>query len=165
MPEITPSPAQKAKPKPIAAAPELPKIEAPKFEFPKLEMPAAFRELAEKGIAQAREHYEKVKGLAENASDTIETTYSTAAKGYSGYGLKLIENARTNSNAAFDLFSELMAAKSYSEAVELSTAYLRSQFDAVSAQTRDLAEHAQKVANDTTAPIKESFSNALNKAA
>ena len=58
-----------------------------------------------------------------------------------------------------------MAAKSYSEVVELSTAYMRSQFDTVTAQAKDLAEHAQKVATETAAPIKESFSAAMSKAA
>jgi len=168
MPEIAPAPAPKAKPKPVAPSTpafEIPKFEMPKFEMPKMEVPAAFREFAEKGIAQAKENYEKLKSVAEDATDTLEDTYATAAKGCSGYGLKLVESARANSNAAFDLLAELMAAKSYSEVVELSTAYLRSQFDTVSAQAKDLAEHAQKVATDTAAPIKESFSAAMSKAA
>jgi phasin len=167
MPEITP--AQKAKPKAIPAATtpgfEMPKFDMPKFEIPKMEVPAAFREFAEKGVAQAKENYEKMKSVAEEATDTLEDTYSTAAKGCSDYGLKLIDSARANSNAAFDLFGELMSAKSYSEVVELSTAYLRSQFDTVTAQAKDLAECAQKVATDTAAPIKDGLSSAMNKAA
>ena len=173
MPEIAPATTPKSKPKPVAASTpsfeipkfEMPKFEMPKFEMPKMEVPAAFREFAEKGIAQAKENYEKMKSVAEEATDTLEDTYATAAKGCSGYGLKLIESARANSNAAFDLLGELMAAKSYSEVVELSTAYMRSQFDTVSAQAKDLAEYAQKVATDTAAPIKESFSAAMSKAA
>jgi phasin len=168
MPEVVPSTASKAKPKPIATSTpsfEMPKFEMPKFEIPKMEVPAAFREFAEKGLAQAKDNYEKIKRVAEEATDTLEDTYSTATKGCSGYGLKLIESARANSNAAFDLVAELMSAKSYSEVVELSTAYLRSQFDTVSAQAKDLAECAQKVATDTAAPIKESFTSTMSKAA
>jgi len=173
MPEIAAAPTPKAKPKPVASSSpsfsspsfEMPKFEIPKFEMPKMEVPAAFREFAEKGVAQAKENYEKVKGIAEEATDTLEETYSTAAKGCTGYGLKLIEGARTNSNAAFDLMTSLMSAKSYSEMVELSTAYMRSQFETVTAQTKDLAECAQKVATDTAAPIKESFTSAMSKVA
>jgi len=172
MAEVAPSTA-KMKPKPApTSAPNYetpkfatPRFEMPKFEIPKMEVPAAFREFAEKGVAQAKENYEKMKSVAEEATTTLEDTYSTAAKGCSGYGLKLIENVRANSNAAFDLFGELLAAKSYSEAVELSTAYLRSQFETVTAQAKDLTECAQKVATDTAAPIKESFSSVINKAA
>jgi len=158
----------KAKPRPVAvAAPafEIPKFEIPKFEMPKFEVPTAFREIAEKGIAQAKENYEKVKSAAEQATDVLEETYSTASKGCASYGLKLVETTRANSDAAFDLLSELMTAKSYAQVVELSSAYLRKQFDALVAQAKELSEHAQKVATETAEPIKESISTNFNKAA
>ena len=143
---------------------EIPKFEMPKFDMPNMEVPAAFREFAEKGIAQARENYEKVKSATEQATDVLEDTYSTASKGCSDYGLKLIETARTNSNAAFDLYGELLTAKSYAEVVEKTTAYARAQFETVTAQAKDLYEHAQKVATDTAEPMKEGFSSTFSKA-
>src|SRR5690242_1434926 len=150
----------KSKPKAAPAPAVAPNVfEMPKFDMPKFEMPTAFRELAEKGVAMAKDNYEKIKGAAEEATDVLEETYSTASKGCSGYGLKVIDAARVNSNAAFDLFGELLAAKSYAEAVELSTSYLRKQFETVTAQARELAEEAQKVATDTAEPIKGSLSS------
>lgn len=151
MPEITPF--------------EMPKFEMPKFEFPKVEFPPAFREIAEKSIAQAKEGYEKMRTAAEDATEVLEETYATASKGASDYGLKLVETARANSNAAFDLFGRLLTAKSYSEVVELSTGFMRSQFDTATAQAKDLADHAQKVATETAAPMKESLTTAFSKAA
>jgi len=158
----------KAKAKPVAvteSAFEMPKFDMPKFEMPNVEMPAAFRELAEKGIAQAKDNYEKIKSAAEQATDVLEDTYSNATKGSSDYGLKLIETARANSNAAFDLFGELLAAKSYAEVVEKTTGYMRTQFDTLTAQAKELSEHAQKVATKTVEPIKETITTTLNKAA
>src|SRR5215213_7317409 len=70
---------------------EIPRFEMPKFEMPKMEVPAAFREFAEKGASQAKENYEKLKAAAEEATDVLEDTYATAAKGASEYGLKVIE--------------------------------------------------------------------------
>ena len=170
MSEPTPTAAVTPKPKPkavAASAPafEMPKFEMPKFEMPKMEVPAAFREIAEKGVTQAKANYEKMKSAAEDATEMLEDTYATASKGCSGYGLKLIETARANSNAAFDLFGELLTAKSYAEVVELTTAYMRAQFDTMSAQAKELADHAQKVATDTVEPIKEGFTSAFSKAA
>ena len=165
----TPAPTPKSKAKPAPAAPsnvfEMPKFDMPKFEMPKFEIPSAFREFAEKGIATAKENYEKMKSTAEDATDLLEETYSTASKGCSGYGLKVIETARVNSNATFDLFGELLTAKSYAEMVELSTAYMRKQFDVMAAQAKELTEEAQKVVSDTTEPIKESFTSVFGKAA
>jgi phasin len=167
-PHSTPTakPKPVAVPAPVATAPkfDMPKFEMPKFEMPKMEVPAAFRELAEKGLAQAKENYEKVKTAAEKATDTLETAYTTASTGCSGYGLKLIETARSNSNSAFDLYGQLLGAKSYSEVVEKTTAYMRSQFETLTAQAKELTEHAQKVATDTAEPIKETMST-IGKAA
>jgi phasin len=166
----TATPKSKAKPVAVTASAfempkfEMPKFEMPKFEMPKMEVPVAFRELAEKGISQAKDNYEKIKTAAEQATDVLEETYTTASSGCSDYGVKLIEAARTNSNAAFDLFGQLLAAKSYSEAVEKTTAYMRTQFDTMTAQAKELSEHAQKVATETAEPIKESIGS-LSKAA
>ncbi len=164
----TPPATPKSKSK-AAAAPanvfEFPKFDMPKFEMPKFEIPSAFREVAEKGVAMAKENYDKMKSSAEEATDLLEETYSTASKGCSGYGLKVIETARVNSNATFDLFSELLTVKSYAEMVELSTTFMRKQFDVMTAQAKELTEEAQKVASDTAEPIKESLTGVFGKAA
>ncbi len=164
-PTQTAAPKAKTKPVAVSESPfDMPKFEMPKFEFPNIEMPAAFREFAEKGIAQAKDNYEKLKSAAEQATDLLEDTYSNASKGASDYGLKLIETARVNSNAAFDLFGELLTAKSFAEVIEKTTAHTRSQFETMAAQARELAEHAQKVAVKTAEPMKESFAT-FSKAA
>ena len=75
------------------------------------------------------------------------------------------ETARVNSNATFDLFGEVLSAKSVSEVVELYTAFVRKQFETVSTQAKELADHAQKVATETVEPIKQSFTTAFSKAA
>jgi phasin len=161
----TATPSKSKKPVASAVAPfdtpkfEMPKFEMPKFDMPNMEMPAAFRELAEKGIAQAKENYEKVKSAAEQATDVLEDTYSTASKGCTDLGLKLIENARANTNAAFDLYGELLQAKSVAEVVEKSTAYMRAHFEGLTGQTKDFAEHVQKVSTAALQPIQESFSS------
>jgi phasin len=166
--------APKAKAKPAAAfeapkleAPkfEIPKFEIPKFELPNVDVPAAFRELAEKGLAQAKQNYERLKSAAEEATDVIEDSYANASKGCTDYGLKLISNARANSNAAFDLLGSLMGAKSYAEVVELSSGYIRQQFEAFAAQAKELGACAQKAGTETFEPIKEGFTSAIKKAA
>jgi phasin len=140
--------------KPSTSPFEMPKFEMPKFDIPNVEMPAAFREFAERGVAQAKDTYEKMKAAAEEATDLLETTYSTASKGASDYGLKVIEAARVNTNAAFDFVGELMTAKSLSEVIELSSAHTRKHFEALTQQGKELGALAQKVATETAEPIK-----------
>jgi phasin len=123
----------------------------PKFDLPKMEVPAAFREIAEKGVAHAQDTYEKAKAVAEEATDLLKDAYTTAAKGATDYNLKVMEIARTNANTAFDYAHELLGVKSLSELVELSTAHARKQFEAMTAQTKELTEIAQKVTTETAA--------------
>jgi phasin len=159
-----PNTAQKAKAKPAPDVFETPKLDTPNFETPNAE-PPAFREFAEKGIAQAKQTYEKMKTAAEESTAVLEDTYQNAAKGVAAYNLKVIEAARTNANATFDFVSQFVAVKSLSEAVELSSAHARKQFEALSAQTKELAELAQKVAAETAEPIKNSVSGTFSKVA
>jgi phasin len=136
-------------------------FEIPRFEMPKFELPAAIRDLAEKGGAQAKENYEMMKATTDEMTGMVEATYATTAKGATAYGLKIIEMTRVNANAAFDFIGKLVAVKSPSEAIELSTAHARHQFDAVSAQNKELWALAQKVATDAVEPVKTGMARVL----
>jgi phasin len=155
----------KAKAAKAAPLPSIPVFEMPKFEMPKMEVPAALREWAEKGVAQAKDGYEKMKSAAEEATEVLEDTYATAAKGCTDYNLKVIEVARINTNAAFDYASEMLAVRSVSEMVELASAHARKQLETFTAQAKELSAIAQKVATETSEPIKTGVSKAFHIAA
>jgi phasin len=153
-----------------APAFEMPKMEMPKFEFPKfdgaaIEVPAAFRDMAEKSLEQARVGYEKFRTVTEEATDVVEETFTTASRGAADFGLKALEAARTNANAAFDFARDLMGAKSLSEVVELASTHTRKQIDAYIAQVKDLSSFAQKVGSDVATPAKTSFDKLVKTAA
>jgi phasin len=135
------------------------------FDVPRIEVPAAYRDLVEKGISQAKQNYERLKTVTEEASELVETTYATATRGASEYGVKLLEALRANANAHFDFAQNLLAVKSPSEMVELSTTHARKQFETLSAQSKELASLAQKVSTETAEPIKAGFSKAFNAVA
>ena len=142
------------------------KAKKPEFSsFEKIDPPAAFREAAEKGLTQVKEGYEKFKSAADEAAVHLETTYATASKGATDYGLKLIELARANANATFDFTSQLLGTRSLSQVVELSTAHARQQFDTLQAQAKELATLAQKVVTESAEPIKEGVTKLVKKVA
>jgi phasin len=142
----------------------IPNFEMPKFDMSNMEMPEAFREIAEKGVAQAKDTCEKAKVVSEEAADLFQNTYATVVNGANDYDLKLFEIARANTRAAFDYVHELLGVKSPSEFIELSTAQMRKQFDIVSGQNKELCALAQEVATEAAESIKTGVSNAFNKA-
>lgn len=118
------------------------------------ELPESMRTFAEKGIAQARDGYQKFKEAAESNNGAIEAAYHSATKGASDYTAKLIEIAKTNTDQAFDFAQALMGSKSVPDAFELMNAHARKQFELLTTQSKDLVELGKKVATETVEPIK-----------
>jgi phasin len=146
----------------IMAETAMPK--GPKSNLPNFEVPEAFREIAEKSAAQTKEMYERMRMGTEEATGLLETTVKTAAAGATEFNRKMIENARSNANAIFDHAIALCGTKSLSEAIEVSTAHARKQFEAVADQTKELTALAQKVTTETAEPVKEGINKAFKKA-
>jgi phasin len=134
----------------------------PNFDKPNMEMPEAFRDIAEKGVAHAKDTYEKTKAAAEQASDLLKSTYATAAKGATDYNLKVLEMVRTNTGIAFDHAQALLGVKSVPELVELSSAHARKQLEAMSEQAKELSALAQKVTTEIAEPLKTGMTKAFN---
>jgi phasin len=129
------------------------------------EVPGSIREFAEKGVSQARETYEKFKDVAQSSNETIEAVYASASKGATDYSSKLVDIARTNTNAAFDVAEKLIGVKSPSEALAIWTGFARGQYEIFTAQSRELVELGQKVATEAVEPLKASASKVFNKVA
>jgi phasin len=139
-------------------------FEMPKFELPSGELPEAYREWAKGGVAQLKDGYEKVKSAQSDAADLLVSSYKVGAEGALSYGAKLLDSARANSDAAVNLFGNLACATSYAEVFELSTAYLRRQYEAATEQGRELTDLARKVATETVQPMQDGLAGVFPKA-
>lgn len=137
----------------------------PNFEFPKFEIPAAFRDFAEKSASQAKEACERMKSTTDEMTDRFEEAYTTATGGANDYGLQLLEASRAHTNAAFDYATKVLAVKSLSELIELSTAHVREQLNVLTEQSKKLTSLVQKVAHETAEPIKEGVTKVFRRAA
>jgi phasin len=129
------------------------------------EVPEQMRAFAEKGVSQARDNYAKFKDVAETHNGTIEAVFTNLSKGASEYSAKLVEIMKANTTANLDFAQELLGAKSPSEAIELWTSHARKQYEALTAQAKELAELSQKVATETVEPIKANASKLFKPAA
>jgi phasin len=123
--------------------------------------PQAIREMADKGAAQVKASYDKMSAATAEASGVLKDAGATAVQGFKDSHAKVIEFARANSNAAFDYANALLAVKSPSEFLQLSTEQARKQFEVLSAQTKELAEHSQKVMLETAEPLKAGAAKAF----
>ena len=135
---------------------ELPQLT--NFDLSKLEVPPAFREYAD----QAKRGHEKLKAAVEEATELLESTYTTVTKGASDYGMKVIEITRINTNTAFDFAEKLLAAKTPAEVVTLANSHASKQLETLRAQTEQLGGLAQKIANKVVGPLSTGMNKLFN---
>lgn len=129
------------------------------------EVPEQMRAFAEKGVNQAREGYAKFKDAAETHNSTVEAVFNTTTKGAAEVSATLLDIAKTNTNASFDFAQSLIGVKSPSQALELWSGFAKSQFEAFTGQSKQLAELSQKIAADTAEPIKTGANKLFQPAA
>jgi phasin len=129
------------------------------------EVPEQVRAFAEKGVSQARESYTKFKDAAETHNSTIEAVFTTTTKGATDYSAKLLDFIKANTSATFDFAQELVAAKTPAQAMELWSTHTKKQVETLTAQAKELAELAQKIATETAEPIKAGASKLFKPAA
>jgi phasin len=129
------------------------------------QLPEQMRAFAEKGVSQAREGYAKLKDAAETHNSTVEAVFNSASKGSVELSSALLDIAKTNTNASFDFAHSLIGVKTPSQVMELWSGFARSQFEAFTGQSRQLAELGQKIAAETAEPIKTGANRLFQPAA
>ena len=135
------------------------------FGMPKIELPANLRELAKEVMAQTRGNYEQIESAVNEMMTVLVSTQSIAAKGIVNYRAWLMKVAHGNVISAFDFAQNLATAKSVPDVIEYSMAHARVQFDALTAQNKELTELAHNVATEMSKPINASIANADENAA
>ena len=75
---------------------------------------------------------------------TVTDAMMNAVQAGQEYHAKVMQFTATNSQAAFDYFQKLAAARAPSEVIALTAAHLREQSDNLTAQAKELAHLAQE---------------------
>jgi phasin len=122
----------------------------------------AFGEFAGQGIARAQEGCEKLKAASAEMAEALRETYSSNAKSATDYGLKVIEISQDNTASAIDFLTHLLASKSVTDVFSLSATHARKAFDTTSAQNKELWGLAQKLAQETSEPIRKQVAKVFN---
>ena len=117
------------------------------------EMRAAVLQLAFEGL-----------GAQRAATEAFEDNVETARSGALEFGHKTLDIAKTNSDATFAFAKELLAAKTFAEALELQTGFAKKQFETLTAQFKEVQELSQKLATEASRPLKASYDKAVKGA-
>lgn len=114
------------------------------------EVPTQVREMAEKGVEQARKAYDEFASAAADAAAKVEGSAETMRTGAADLNKKALSAAEESMNASFDLATQLVKAKDLQEALELQTKYVQTQMQRFGEVARQMGEAATKTAADAT---------------
>jgi phasin len=117
-------------------------------------VPEGVRALAEKTVAQTRQAYDSSLDAFDASLTTFERSFDAAGQGAAAFNRKIVDIARRNVDASFDLASSLAGARNLADIVELQSAFWRKQFGVLTAQAEEVHALSTKVAADAAEPIK-----------
>jgi phasin len=110
---------------------------------PNYEIPPEMRDFAEKSVEQARKAIDGFMGAAQRTVDTLEGSADTVQASAKDMTRKTFAYAEQNIAAAFDLAQRMVRAKDMQEAMRVQSEFVRSQFEAMQAQMKELGSIAQ----------------------
>lgn len=126
-------------------------------------VPEAVRTVAEKTVKQSREAYENAKDAMEEAVEVLEKSIDQAGQGAAAINRKVIDMTQTNLNTGFDLAKDIAGAKNVAEIMELQNAFVRKQFEVLTAQAEEIRSLSTQIASNTTDPLKEHVTRSIDK--
>ena len=125
-------------------------------------VPDGVRAVADKTVAQAREAYDRSLDAFDASLTTFERTFDAAGQGAAAFNRKIVDLARRNVDASFDLATSLAGAKSLADLVELQAAFWRKQFGVLTAQAEEVRALSTKVTAAAVEPIKSHMQRAVD---
>ena len=122
------------------------------------------KKFADKSAKIANETLAKGKEVAEQSAEAFQQSYSVAVENVRALNVKMIDMARANADATFDLALQIATAKTPSDIVELWPEDTRKQFEMLSEQSKELAALAHKMAGEGAETITRSVNQVFQKA-
>ena len=128
-------------------------------------VPEGVRALAEKSVAQTRQAYDRSLDAYDASLTTFERSFDAAGQGAAAFSRKIVDIARRNGSASFDLAASLASAKNLADIVELQSAFWRKQFGVLTAQAEEVHALSAKVTADAAEQIKSQMAGGANRPA
>jgi phasin len=114
------------------------------------EVPAEMRDFAEKSVEQARKAIDGFMSAAQRTADTFEGSATTVQSSAKDLTRKTFAYAEQNIAAAFDLAQKMVRAKDMQEAMQYQAEFVRSQFEAMQNQMKEIGSMTQAAAKQQT---------------
>jgi phasin len=128
---------------------ELWEVTMAKDPMSSFEIPAEMRDLAEKGVAQAKQAFDGFLAAAQQAVSRVEGQATAAQAGATDMSRKAMAFAGQNMAASFAFAQKLAHAKDVEEVMRLQADFVKAQMQAFAAQAKELGASFTQTGSDT----------------
>ncbi|MGY3450177.1 phasin [Bradyrhizobium sp. USDA 4353] len=118
----------------------------------RFEIPKDMRAMAEAGLDQARQTFEKFLAGAEATAGSLEERGATVRAGAKDIGAKVLSYAEKNVQSSLDYAQSLVHAKDLPEVLRLHTDYIQGQMRSLAEQATEMGQAIHKAAVDAAKP-------------
>ena len=119
------------------------------------------KKIADKATTAARDSWNKEQATAEQTAQAAQESFSASADGVRDFNLKILQMAKTNTNALFDFALEVASAKEPTQLAELWTQHARQLVETMGKQSQELTSMGQNVMSASAEPLSRNFEKAL----
>jgi phasin len=122
------------------------------------------RALADTGLNQARDTFATIKTTTDRLTSGVDESTRATANGFQAFSSSLLNAMQANIDAAFGFVKAMTSARSLSDVVELQSRHARAQFEAVTAQAKELSGIVNRTATAANEPVRKALDETFRKA-
>ncbi len=126
-----------------------------------MDFTATMRDATEQNVEQAKKACEQIKSTAEEATNSLESSFNTATKGGADFNRKIIDAVRSNFDATFSFAQDLVGVETAQDALVIQTKFMQTQYETLTKQSQEIAEFAGDIAKKAAQPIQENANKAF----
>ena len=120
---------------------------------------APFATAFEAGADQARASYSRARENGESLRQAVTDSTTATTRAFVELNGKVIDLVRAQSDATLDLWRSTLSAGTFSEAIRVQTHGLREVYETTSAQWKDIAETAGRLAAEVAKPLRTAWAS------
>src|SRR3954447_26142848 len=120
---------------------------------------APFASAFEAGADQARASYSRARENGESLRQAVTDSTTATTRAFVELNGKVIDLVRAQSDATLDLWRSTLSAGTFSEAIRVQTHGLREVYETTSAQWKDIAETAGRLAAEAAKPLRTAWAS------
>ncbi len=118
---------------------------------------APFATAFEAGADQARASYSRARENGESLRQAVTDSTTATTRAFVELNGKVVDLVRAHSDATLDLWRSTLSAGTFSEAIRVQTHGLREVYETTSAQWKDIAETAGRLAAEAAKPLRTAW--------